>query len=238
MANTKKCPICSALISCSEVDITYSNIECEYCGKYKLVTEDLKYFDKNKLSLFLFYNRLPNTTPNGKDYYLIGKNQPIQKFDYQALTPDIISAWWPQKFSEKVDDVLLRLEKQSKYNGQEFQLTWEESIRLFFVNLFLNNFESTRKERYEQLRFIFEYMSETQHYFSGKMAQPASDSRNVPMPILKDTPGTIKIQHEGLKRIDELQKNQVNNKNVFVAMSFAEDMQLARDAICTEIVFT
>ena len=184
-------------------------IECESCGRVYYNTAFCE-IDKTILASYLFYNGVINKPSEDKRfYYFIGPKEKffeVQKENpwTKYLSKEECEAWYPKTFSEKVDMVLLGLAKLSKYDGDSVVISEYNMYSLLFVDV------DCDKPR-EQCSFLREYLT----------SQKYIEKSEFYFCVLPD----------GLMRIDELQKNQINNKNVFIAMSFSEDMKPIKEKI-------
>jgi nucleoside 2-deoxyribosyltransferase len=95
--------------------------------------------------------------------------------------------------------------------GDTISLSETQIKSMFFVNRYRERKKTEEADQKAQIDYIAEYMS-TQK-------------------LIKKVNNDIIILPEGLKRIDELQKNQSNSKQAFVAMSFAKEMTDIREAV-------
>jgi len=143
----------------------------------------------------------------------IGTQEEFTKIqNARLITYEEIEAWYPQTFSEKIDTILLGYSKLSKYNGSLIDINSEQMYSAYFVKRYNSDgSELSEDERYMQAKFFNEYLQENK--------------------FITGVTGSIKLLPNAFKRIDTLQKNQSNSKNVFVAMSFADDMKNTRIAI-------
>jgi nucleoside 2-deoxyribosyltransferase len=217
------CPICDRNLvqgrQCKNNLHSHAIYLCEGCGRFVFKNMEI---DKNMFAPYLFYN---NTILNDKDkYFVIGTSEEFVKMrekDPRAvlLVSQEVETWYPRTFSERIDKILLGLSGMSKYDGNYIRLPEDDIYSAFFAKRYKpDGSKIYREEQDAQIEFIFKYLLENR------------------LVDKKDTKYEVTILPEGLKRIDELQKNQSNNKNVFIAMSFADNMKHVRDAIHEAIV--
>jgi len=225
-----KCYICGGNISEDNVEHdgndSYTRYNCENCGPFKVHMQG-RDFDNNKAASYLYYKcGIPSLTPNGKPdkkYLYLGYKKDIEEVQkrypspLRSATVEEVEAWYPRTFREKIDAILLGFSKLSEYDGSSIGMTHEQCCSAFFIKRYkLDNSETTKKERDDQIKFVENYLLES------NFIKVENSSEKILITLLPN----------GLKRIYELQKNQsLNSKNVFVAMSFAKSMEKTRKAI-------
>jgi nucleoside 2-deoxyribosyltransferase len=224
MMEETKCYICGAN-SFGETDpmSVYTRFECKACGKFRIGPDENKDKpNKDFLASFLYYSKI--SSPIADEIYFCfldskDKFEEIQKkYPYDRLvTNQEAETWYPKTFNEKINRILLGFSELSKYDGNPIERTHEQYCSAFFVKRYnSDDSETTEEERNNQIKLIENYLLENNFI---------KVNTNNPEIIL------ITLLPAGLRRIDELQKNQSNSKNVFVAMSFAGDMKNVREAI-------
>jgi len=222
MNYNEECCVCGGNASAKTDPITTSaTIECESCGRFvKYMYEDN--INKDFLASFLYYNcKIPSQIEDKRYFCFLGskdKFEEIQKkYPYaRFVSNQEVEAWYPRTFSEKIDTILLGFSKLSKYDGNSIEMTNEQYCSAFFVKRYNSDASEIRK-RESQINLIEKYLKENKFIKGGR-----DEFEKISITLLPD----------GLKRIDELQKNQsLNSKNVFVAMSFADNMKTVREAI-------
>lgn len=214
-----KCLVCGGKADVYRTDdCNYKFVECESCGRFNINTysiSEANKFDKDKLASYLYYNgkiNQPIKTTSGYFYNFIGNEEKFKKEHKENpycyyVTKDIVENWFPKTFSEKVDMFLQGLSYRVKFLGDKITLTLEQLYSACFVIRDKND-EITRS----QLCYFTNYL-----HSEG---------------FIETNFKTVTILPNGLKRIDELQKNTIqNNKYAFVAMSFDDDMKEIRGAI-------
>jgi len=222
-----KCDICGGNASretfISEID-AYTFLDCKACGRVLMYEHSI---NKDSLASFLYYNCKISSPIEDKKYFcFIGSKEKFEKKQKECpyarfVSNQEVDIWYQQTFSEKMDKILIGFSKLSKYNGNSIEMTYEQYCSAFFVKRYnSNDSETTQEERNKQIKFIKNYLSENKF-------------------IKEDMNNTITLLPNGFKRIDDLQKNQtLNSKNVFVAMSFDENMKEARETIRKAILDT
>lgn len=239
-----ECPICKS----KEVKKTLKNdplsiiVSCPVCGRYEFDFEaegsiatniDL---DWNKLSFYLLYNGIKPQDNIYNARYITNKNKDVcdeiirqiqsgrSDVGYPIhIDEDDIDIWFPNKFSDKIDKILLYFHSVSKHIGDNIRLKKEESYSCLFVDRY--DYDSAgRKVRQEselnsQAEYMIEFLSEN-GFIKGGFGY---DGEGVSFPI--------KLTPKAYERIDEIQKSDKDSKDVLVAMQFGDETKLLREAI-------
>lgn len=196
---------------------------CKACGKIAVAYSAEQLYqgtEQDQLMSYLYYNNQNKRDNDGNDRVaFIGDRDIFESIKneqpYWYVDKDIVRSWYPQQFSDKVDVFLLNLAQRQNYISEAIQVLSDEKNSALFVNRFSarNAEEEIGEEKQGQQRSYFLcYLVD-----SGYIRMDGD---------------CIQIQPQGLKRIDQLQREQIDDtKNVFIAMSFKEDMQPIREAI-------
>ncbi len=201
-------------------DSKYRLYNCTCCGEYVVNKEkenELKL--KNETADYLFFNK----RGAGKSWF-IGDRDDFDRLDKATIDSSYLSietilAFYPTHFSDKIDRALLYLSKLSSYMGHIFSLKINEISQIFFVKRFIDN--NTIFDQHEILAQIFliaDYLRNNKYV-------------EIPSTVNGKTINGIKVLPLGWKRIDEIERQNINNKNVFIAMSFDDSMNETREAI-------
>ena len=211
---------------------------CPVCGRYELTESELMTpsLDKKKLSAFLFYNGFHTkndiTLPVEYRYYTTLSKEKCDEYIAEFkngnnshghpvhLDNDIINAWFPNSFAEKIDMILLRLDLLSDYIGQEFTIDRYDLYGLTFVESYKSDGkeELTETDKFRQAFFYINYLIDS-GYIKGNPA------------LTGDKAGPYTITPNGYQRIDQIQRDTGNGRNVLVAMKFGDDTLKLREAI-------
>ncbi|MDE6200822.1 MAG: hypothetical protein K2M47_02925 [Clostridiales bacterium] len=227
-----KCPICGK----EDIDIWYHSVTdklyyygCPTCGNFFAPNErvnfrngaQLEKYNTEQLKSYLFYN--PNdwraVLVSAEDYEKYITDEYVEVYN---LTPEMVENWYPKNFNEKIDLILLQLDKMSKFDGDKISLSFADLALLCFT-VCEDSVKNELKQKYRlnQIDFILETLVKkdyiTWNYPNGN--------------VLHYGGRFISLTANGLARVDDLQKTQVNNKNVFVAMKFGEETQALREKI-------
>lgn len=212
---TQKCYICNGQTYANHINsvLLYT---CPVCGKYFL--EDT-YFstvvnkqNADKRSRLVHY--LYHHNSDGRYKYIgtyKGYEGFIKKHDFKPIVRvdfDIVENWYPKTFAEKIDKILLKLYSLSKFEGDYIDYT------PFIRSLFLTNEVSDTivhgQEQNVQMNYLLRYLIN-----EGYIKSEAD----------------LQLMPKALERIYELQKNQIGNKNAFVAMKFGDETAELREKL-------
>ena len=226
------CPLCN-----QEIDTwpqgNYRIHECPCCGWF--ILRSFPHMDialiRNETASYFYYTgnrsflKRDTTRTNfvgDKDFF--DNDDLIQRrTDAFFITKEEILAFYPRTFSERINKILLGLARQIKYIGNSVPLTENELVSAFFVKRFNENCELLPDKMIRaQLLEIQNYLAQNKLI---KLGYKNNEGR-IPVTLLLD----------GWQRIDELQKNNPDNRDVFIAMSFRTENDKIREAIKEGIV--
>ena len=223
-------------------------MHCPTCGHYilplssiylidkKFASEGLKQYDTKKLYTYLFHNKIANR------YAFVGTDKAYESYKTQVpysnaflVTPETVETWYPKTFQEKIDKILLALGKKSKYFGDPTNYSYLELTPMLFLE---NTYEKETEENLDvefELEFILNYFI-TNEYIVGYSKD--TDLWEV-VERIYDLPNgddgldfpAFTLSAKAWERIYELQKNQTNNKKIFIAMSFNPAIEKTYNAI-------
>lgn len=223
----KNCPFCDGRLYANTMDVTctYEFFNCENCGKYKIkiYSEDITSSCKNEIASFLYYKKVEKEVKGLKYSGIIFKEAKDELSDEKigqniVINIDEVVAFYPKRFSEIIDKILLGIADMSKYIGDVIEMSHEEKLNAFFVKKIDKSGNPISSiEISKQFYAISNYLTNNNYINVSR-----SDN----------TFYMVELLPEGWKRVDELQVNiNSKSKNVFVAMSFADDMEEVREAI-------
>ena len=215
------CPLCgqSAEVETLLNDYNQHFYLCIICGRFAFCDDILYNIDKDKTMSFLYYNlRVYKQNKEKNNFFYIGngKNFDLIKTEYPlsiCVSLDEIDNWFPNSFNEKIDTILLGLSELSSYYGHK---TSFENYNFFLSLLFIKRFNKNNRISDMDISMAVKWFS---NYFEENNLL-SFDDRHI-----------VTVLPDGWKRIDELQKNNVNNKQVFIAMSFDESMKGVQENI-------
>lgn len=213
---------------------------CPICGRYELgctsvdIGQFAVEFDLNHLCSYLAYNGFSQSgfdcrffTTSSKEWcdeqkklYEEGKREngfPVH------LAKEDVENWYPKTFTEKIDNILLYLNSHIKHLGEEYRFQVGEMHSVCFIDRYdyINEqiIDRNPEAIKQQVRYMWKYMKE-----SGYISLPDSSTG-----ALENKPLTI--TPKGYDRVDLLQRNTSNGKNVLVAMKFGDETKNLREAI-------
>ena len=213
-----ECPICkSDAWFSADYTTSHDYIDCPTCGVFYMRMGNYinKPKDNDKLASFLFYNGTVGTN-NKTSFCFISTDEvnKVHKDNFKnavIVNNDIVDNWYPKTFSEKIDLFLLMLADRSNYVGDLVVFSDEQLLSACFAKRETKGILPSDQQISYQKKLITNYLIDEKY-------------------VEQSVYGFIMLP-EGWKRVDELQKKKPNNKNVFVAMSFAPEMAPVRDAI-------
>ena len=199
-----KCFICNNINTIITGVEKGKDCQCPHCGNYKYFSDsgfvdelDKEY--REKLSSYVFYHK----KHLGKGFYIGDFEDDVSP--YPHITKEMVESWYPERFADKVDLILLKLQELSKYDGAPIYI--EDDV-LFIPCETRNSSESAFRRRY-YIDFL-----ESQGYLEHIMGSH-----------------THILTPKSIERIYELQKTNSTNKDVFVSMAFNNGTKDTREAI-------
>lgn len=223
----KPCMFCGQMASTSlEENFTYHFVECPVCGRYNQQIFERAFGTsfKDEIAAYLYYTDRAGKAPfENKNYIFLGAKSTYDKekvkypFAHYA-SEDEIKAFYPRRFTDKIDRILLGIAEKSQYISDIVEYTREQVLSAFFVKRFDEQGNVLSKDRINnQFCKIADYLTNNQFIDASK-----SESGMY----------RVILEPDGWKRVDELQKQQAQISNtVFVAMSFADEMKEIRETI-------
>lgn len=243
MRETDFCAVCKSNAKIQRKGGTESIFYvCPVCGRYELYALD-GFVNKagNQLAPYLLYHCFGKkgiieyryNTPLDKDTcdkynkeFMSGENMHGRPVHMEA---DMISAWYPKSFSERIDLILLYLNSRIFHIGQFITLGMQEVFSMLFIdrkeytpNVNPQNSgswnwrEDTDCE--DEANYILDYLKKNS-YIECKEG------------INEEEWIELRLTPEGYARVDILQKNTAIGRNVLVAMKFGDDTKPLREAI-------
>lgn len=237
-----QCPICGTInidiFTTESIDFCY---KCPCCGPY-FAKQDWYHcflrkgmaadgFNLNKLQSYLFYHKSdkrPFIAPS--DFY--SKLDKAGWVDIYNLTPEMVEAWYPKTFAEKIDIILLYLYKKMSYWGEKIEVTYLDLLDIFLidhsdVNRNVDLSSPCPKKYKDQIDYINSYLVQSKY-----LANFAGSHVNG---VKWESKECLQLTVDGLSRVDNFQKSQVHNKKVFIAMSFNPAINNIYNAIVAAI---
>ncbi len=244
-----KCPACTSQAYClQEGDFAF--FSCPVCGKFELQSpvDKCNTINPNHLAAYLVYHCYKSDGSRLKTefrYHTVRNkewcDQYRKEFDNGSkeqgrpvhMDSDIIESWYPKNFSERIDKILLYIAKHTEHIGQALKLSANQLLSVLFVDKHMLDTIALSPTRGQWLeRKEEEYVPEVNYMLKFLMRNNYIETK----PFICPEPHAIVLTPEGYTRVDELQKNTVNSRSVFVAMKFGEDTKPLREAIRQGIV--
>ena len=235
-----KCPICGAETpSYADHDRFAVFYSCPVCGRFELEFSDN--FNRNQLAPYLLYHSFRTNIAVEYRYHTSLDKDICDRYrkEFDAgkrdhgrpvhMDADIISAWFPKSFSERVDYILLYLGKSTAHIGQGVEFCNSELLSWLFVDRYdvIPDPYSTKYLKHDQrddedcnfeAKYMLDYLQRCGYITWTTAIKDGADVH-------------VTLTPEGYARIDALQKNTANGKNVLVAMKFGDDTKALREAI-------
>lgn len=238
------CPVCGAANTSVSKDYTpLEQLEfyaCPTCGRFELDSWNrLDGFNNNHLSSFLFYHRFPyGVYPTEYRYHTIRSKEICDTCSAQFesgnirngrpvhMDADMIDAWYPKTFSERIDNIIRYLGTHIEHIGQKTTFSYSEMLSLLFVD---RQEMSKSVIKPELVQRPNDECGEEATYMLDSIAD--SGIIEYVFGSEEKTALCIRLTPKGYARVDELQKNTAYGKNVLVAMKFGDDTLPLREAI-------
>lgn len=225
--NTKSinCPYCGSEAEGQTLEnFTYVFVTCPTCGRYeyRAFPNTVGANIRDKVASYLYYNGVAVEHENYRFFNFIGSQNKFQETYEQYpwchyVSRDEIEAFYPKSFSERIDKILIGLAQRTEYIGKMVELSKSQIRAAFFVSRYdKKGKELDEKDINQQFVKIADYLTANKYIDCSK----------------SDDSYKVVLEADGWNRVDQVQKStSSNSKNVFVAMSFAEDMKETRETI-------
>lgn len=224
------CPVCGTQTPCHvnyDRDLVF--YRCPVCGKYQLGAywQERNHFNMNHLAAFLAHNAYDPTDDFERRYYTTASKEICEELQEEGrgnpvhIDAEIVEAWYPKSFAEKIDRILLYIFSHAPHLGQSVCFSMEQLFSFLFI------------DRYEMssgtpvLRAEDDLQQEGDFMLSCLAEQGYIQSH---LGLQCDNEPPINLMPAAYARIDEIQRNTANGRNVLVAMSF-KDTEKLREAI-------
>ncbi len=241
---------------------SYSQIKCPYCGKSyskffpamnlccctqclrngeSICFSECEVPSQDLIDKALIYTIYHET--ESKQYFL-GSKEEYEKISKQLknttygnvpfvhISPEQVEAWYPRTFAQKIDYILLYFAVHTKYNGEARSYSLRKFKSIFFVQA-----DQTAKnysdQVIEQVKYILNYLIREEFVETGLI----DNNGRYTLRLFSgwEVSQSIRLTPKALARVDELQKDINNNKNIFVAISFAKEAEQIWNAITEAI---
>lgn len=239
MEKTITCPACRSQITAERYAHKSSTFYlCPVCGRFELFDlNEILHKSGNQLAPYLLYHRFSiDTTPQEYRYHTPLEKETCDEYkkDFNSgnntngwpvhMDAELINAWYPKTFSEKIDLILLHIYESTAHMGQFVTFKMQELFGMLFIDRkerIGQNWEWRDEADYEdEANYMLDYLRDISfiEYWEGINEENYTEIR-------------IRLTPKGYERVDELQKNTSNGRNVLVAMKFGEETKILREAI-------
>lgn len=218
------CPVCgcSATVVPQGPLMLETAITCPVCGVFVITEVAEDEMNRDEVAAWLYYHA--NYDEKQERYtsaWFISKDNQ-GKDDERYVTLDEISNWYPKSFNERISAILLGLANKTKFLGNYTKLSREQLISAFFITRFDEDSNPISEGVIRsQLTDMMDYLEKS------KLIEYGSN--------VKDR-FPVKLLVDGWQRVDELQKHNSNNRDVFIAMSFNSKNDRTKEAIKDGII--
>lgn len=245
-----KCPACTSEANCS-LQMDYEFYTCPVCGRF-----ELKYpsnvsckINRNHLAAYLVYHCYINNDiiidPEFR-YNTVRNKEWCDKYRKEFdngnnsygrpvhMDSEIIEAWYPKNFSERVDKILLYIATHTEHIGQRLVLPVNRLLNVLFVDKQMlkpvpNQWvERNSIEWVQEVNYMLKFLTKNDYVETKEFKEIVPYPKEMMSHPIILTP-------KGYARVDELQKNTANGRSVLVAMSFNDTHDL-REAIRQGII--
>jgi nucleoside 2-deoxyribosyltransferase len=188
----------------------------------------------NHLSSYLLYNGFKESMKEYRYFTTMSKercDEYKKNFEHGDVTHghpvrlenENVENWYPKTFAEKVDNILLHLNSRIRHMGEYVKLPKEEMISCLFVDRY-DYKDGNHKKRTDdaiqaQMNYMIKFLVDRNYILSPQSWNGGENDR------------PITLSPEGYARVDAIQKNTANGKNVLVAMKFGDDTKKLREMI-------
>ena len=228
---TKLCPICGTKSPFHVNHDRYLTFYyCPVCGMYQVGAywKEHNHFNMNHLAAFLAHNAYDPADDFERRYYTTADKETCDELQEEGrghpvhIDAEIVEAWYPKSFAEKIDHILLYIFNHAPHIGQVVHFSAEQFYSFLFI------------DRYELSSGQYVPRSEDDLKHEGVfMLTCLAEQRYIPdyIGLRCDNTQAIALMPRAYARIDEIQRNTANGKNVLVAMKFGDDTKPLREAI-------
>lgn len=228
------CPVCQSSAPCYIVHKPEAqHFRCPVCGEFEWSAEDhINPINKNQLSAYLAYHAIIYKSGEDRYYTTLDKrfcdkyNEDYRNGDISHGRPihidaDVVANWYPKSFAEKIDHILLYISSHAPHLGQTVHFSAEQLYSFLFIDRYeLSSGKAALRSDDDLQRegnFMLECLAQ-QGYIQNRLGLQCNKAP------------AITLMPSAYARIDEIQRNTANGKNVLVAMSFNNTEKL-REAI-------
>ena len=229
----KRCPFCNSIAK-ADPNAADDTIlwDCPACGRFKLSANSVDTFlinpnVKDMVATYLFYNGIHKKgdgllKSNRQYIWLDDELYESDNSPFSNVTFDQIKAFYNVIFTEKISMILLDVARKTRYFSEYIEYTFEELLSLTFCKRWNDKKIYDSSFLVKQVLFILKYLKEN--------AWIEYDFHN------EQTVCKIQISSSGWARVEQVEQDDGQKKNVFIAMAFKESMNETRDTLKKVIV--
>lgn len=227
---TKQCPVCGVTSPFyTDYDRVLVTYHCPVCGKYQLGAywQERNHFNMNHLAAFLTHNAIDPADDFDCRYYTTVSKEICDELQKEGrghpvhIDSEIVEAWHPKSFAEKIDRILLYIVNHAPHLGQAVCFSTEQLYSFLFIDRYdMSCGKYVLRSEYDLLQegdFMLSCLAEQGYIQNHRGLQCDNNPDIILMP-------------PAYARIDELQRNTATGRSVLVAMSF-KDTEKLREAI-------
>lgn len=232
------CPVCNSEAKTQRYFSDYQSlfVECPTCGDFEITLYGHIILNNPHLGSYLFYHRfcagdseyryhttlIKEKCDEYRKQFENGNNSHGRPVHMDGETVD---SWFPKSFSERVDNILLRINSLTKHVGQSVTLIHPELCSLMFVEQKEAPSQGADLEWRDKETCALEVSYMLDYLLSEGFIHCE------PTPKVLHNSYDLTLSPKGYSRVDMLQKYSSNGRNVLVAMRFGEKTIPLRDAI-------
>lgn len=243
MEQMVQCPACTSDVVQYIGNDGFIFYDCPVCGRFELrYPAENCMMDRNHLAAYLVYHCYKSDSTKIESefrYHTVRDKEWCDKYRKEFekghnvigqpvhIDASIVENWYPQTFSERVDNILLYIAGHTEHIGQLLQLQVNELLNVLFVDKQILDATAFSKTRGQWIqRSSDEFIQEANY-----MLRFLKKKNYVETDEFKELKAhSVVLTPEGYARVDEIQKCSANGRNVLVAMSFNNTQKL-REAI-------
>lgn len=215
-----KCPFCNShKVEYKESFNSWFTV-CPVCGRYAVNAYDLPKLEsiKDEVAYTLYHSEHEDTRIIGSENFYEKAKDSYSRPRFIPL--DSIVNFYPSKFSTKVENMLLSFAKKSQFFGDVALYSVEE----FCSAAYLKRFDAYGK-KLDFLK-IKDQIIKMQEFLTS---EPAKYIRSEPFDVNNSI--RIELLANGWQKIESIEAEDRNNKNVFIAMAFGDKTESTREAL-------
>ena len=197
------------------------SVNCPICGRYSYTGQFEQPEYKDYVAAYLYHHEKSSISDNNLLPFL-GTKEELERVQdspdirKNLVTINEIKAFYPRRFTQRIEMSLLAIAKKSNYFGKVIEVSDDEIQSLFFIRRFNEQGEPQPIDDIKN-----QYITILKHFQKAGYIEYQG----------KQNSTRIELQAEGWKAIEKYQSNEALNHNVFVAMSFDPSQNEVWEAI-------